>query len=76
MKLVTMTVDLKPYHRGQHVPFPDEVADRLITSGEAINSRPWRGALEPEIADLPMLTTPLRPDPTPEIKPRRRYLTK
>ena len=76
MKLVTMTVDLKPYHRGQHVPFPDEVADRLITSGEAINSRPWRGALEPEIADLPMLTTPLRPDPPPEIKPRRRYLTK
>jgi hypothetical protein len=76
MKLVTMTTDLKPYHRGQHVPFPDEVADGLIERGEAINPRPFRGAVEAEIADLPMLTTPLRPDPPPETKPRRRYLTK
>ena len=76
MKLVTMTTDLYPYHRGQHVPFPDEVAEQLLASGEAINPCPWRGAREPEVADLPMLTTPLRPDPPPETKPRRRSLTK
>jgi hypothetical protein len=75
MKLVEMRVDLKPYHRGKHVPLPDEIADRLVTSGEAVNPRPWRGAREPEIADLPMLTTPLR-QPDGKFKPRRRYLTK
>ena len=76
MKLVTMTTDLKPFHRGQHVPLPDEVADGLLARGEAINPRPFRGAVEPQIADLPMLTRPPRPDPPPEMKPRRRYLSK
>ena len=75
MKLVELTTDLRPWRRGDNVPVPDEMAERLLASGEAVNPRPWRGAREPQIADLPMLTTPLR-QPDGKFKPRRRYLTK
>ena len=75
MKLVTMTTDMRGSGRGDNALLPDEVADKLVASGEAINPR-RSGRAEPSIADLPMLTTPLRPDPPPEAKPRRRYLTK
>jgi hypothetical protein len=74
MKLVTLTTDMRGWGRGDNALLPDEVADKLVANGEATNPRRWPA--EPSIADLPMLTTPLRPDPPPEAKPRRRYLTK
>jgi hypothetical protein len=70
MKLIQLTTDLRPWRRGDDVPVPDDLADKLVASGEAINPRPYP-APHP-LADQPMMTTPLRP----EAKPRRRYVTK
>lgn len=41
MKTVEFTKDMRPRRRGDNVPLPDEVADRLVASGEAINPRPF-----------------------------------
>jgi len=72
MKTVEMTVDLKPFHRGQHVPLEDEIADRLVANGDAINPRPFPPK-EPSIADREIMRAPLPSEGKP---PRRRYLTK
>lgn len=73
MKTVDLTRDLRPWRQGDSVPLPDDLADRLVASGEARNPRPWPPR-EPSLASLPMLTTPLRPA---EAAPRRKtYLTR
>lgn len=41
MRLVTFTCDMKPWSCGQDVVLPDEVAARLVASGEATNPRPY-----------------------------------
>jgi hypothetical protein len=71
MKLIELTTDLRPWRRGDNVPVPDELADKLVESGEAINPRPYPPK-EPGIADRDIMRPPLQPSE----KPRRRYLTK
>ena len=39
MKLVRLTKDLKPWHAGDDKLLDDELADRLLASGEAENPR-------------------------------------
>lgn len=46
MKLVTLTTDLAPWRRGDHVPLPDELAEKVCKTGEAKNMRPYNGATE------------------------------
>lgn len=72
MKLIELTTDLRPWRRGDNVPVPDALADKLVESGEAINPRPFP-AREPSIVDLEIMKPPLPPESS---KPRRRYLTK
>ena len=70
-KLVEFTTDLRPWRKGDNVPVPDDLADRLVASGEAVNPRPFPTP-EPSIADREIVRPPFQP----ETKPRKRYLTK
>jgi hypothetical protein len=40
-RIVKLTADLRPFRKGEDAVLPDEVAARLIKSGEATNSRPY-----------------------------------
>jgi hypothetical protein len=73
MKVVQLTTDLKPWRRGDDAILPDELADKLVASGEGINPRPFNPK-EPDIADRQIMQ-PLR-HADGKFKPRRRYLTK
>ncbi len=65
---VELTADLRPWRKGDNVPLPDFLADKLVASGEAINPRP---GLSTQLADV------AEPAPTAPAAPRRRtYLTK
>lgn len=44
MKTVTLTQDLRPWRAGDDVHLEDEVAARLVASGEAENLRAFRPA--------------------------------
>ena len=74
MKLIELTTDLRPWRRGDNVPVPDDMADSLVASGEAINSRPYLPR-EPSIADREIMQPPLQPERDAK-PPRKRYLTK
>ena len=39
MMLVTFTKNMTPYHRGQDVPLPDNLALQMISEGSAENPR-------------------------------------
>lgn len=41
MKIVTMTRDMRPFHRGQDAVLQDDVALRLQEEGAANNLRPF-----------------------------------
>lgn len=41
MQMVTFTRDMRPYHRGQSVPLPDDVARKMVEDGAADDLRPW-----------------------------------
>lgn len=41
MKMVTFTQDMRPYHRGQSAPLPDDIARQMVEEGAAENPRPW-----------------------------------
>lgn len=76
MKLIKLTTDLRPWRRGDDIPVPDDMADKLVASGDAIDPRPYP-AREPGIADLDIMKPPLQPDRPVDGKPsRRKYLTK
>lgn len=51
MKLVTLTTDLSPWRRGDHVPLPDEMAEKVCASGEAENMRPFPETADPDAAN-------------------------
>lgn len=54
MKTVDLTTDISPWRKGDSVPLPDDVADRLVKSGEAENIRPFPDkAMQAEIAETP-----------------------
>ena len=74
MKLIELTTDLRPWRRGDNVPVPDDMADSLVASGEAINPRSYLPR-EPSIADREIMQPPLQPEPDAK-PPRKRYLTK
>ncbi len=75
MKLIELTTDLRPWRRGDNVPLPDELADKLVASGEGINPRPFTPGTS--IAENDIMRPPLQPERPPDGKPsRRRYLTK
>lgn len=74
MRAVTMTKDMRPWRAGDRVPLPDDVADRLVSSGEARDPAPWPGNGAPftetvgacqDRAELPV-----------QRYPRHRYHTK
>lgn len=41
MKTVTLTRDMRPYGRGEDLHLPDDMADKLVSAGEAENPRPF-----------------------------------
>lgn len=47
MKTVTFTRDMRPWRKGDAVPVPDELADKLVASGEAENPQPFPPGSEP-----------------------------
>jgi hypothetical protein len=44
MKTVEFTTDIRPWQRGAKVALPDDVAARLVASGEAVNPQPFTAA--------------------------------
>lgn len=74
MRAVTMTKDMRPWRAGDRVPLPDDVADRLVSSGEASDPGPWPGSGAPfaETADA----RPDRAELPAQRSPRQRYQTK
>lgn len=62
MRAVTMTKDMRPWRAGDRIPLPDDVADRLVASGDASDPSPWPGdgapftemvGVRPDRAELP-----------------------
>jgi hypothetical protein len=41
MRVVTLKRDMRPWRAGQDAVLPDDVAAKLIASGEATNQRPF-----------------------------------
>lgn len=41
MRIVTITRDMRPYRAGQDAVLPDDLADKLLKSGEAKDPRPF-----------------------------------
>lgn len=72
MKMVTMTEDVRPYHRGQDVPMPDEMADKLVASGSAKDPRPWPEGQAPAEAPRPAPQTYQTRDMRPNRQNGRR----
>ena len=62
MRIVTMTKDMRPWQAGHDVALPDDIAERLMASGDAILSPRHAGS-------------GLQPDDPPR-KPQNRYLTR
>lgn len=66
-RIVTFTRDLRPWQNGQDAVLPDELAAKLIKSGEAKDSRPFP---PPDVAPrIPVEAAPLPPV-------RGRYMTR
>lgn len=74
MRAVTMTKDMRPWRAGDRVPLPDDVADRLVSSGDARDPAPWPGNCSPftETADA----CPDHAVAQPGRHARQRYQTK
>lgn len=61
MKTVEFTTDIRPWQRGATAVLPDDVAGRLVASGEAVNPRPFpETAAEDEPPRKSRLTLPQR----------------
>jgi len=41
MKIVTFTRDMRPWQKGQDAVLPDDIARKVLASGEAENPRPF-----------------------------------
>jgi hypothetical protein len=41
MRIVTLTRDMRPWHKGQDAVLPDALAAKLIKAGEATNEREY-----------------------------------
>lgn len=60
MKTVEFTTDLRPYRKNDVGTLPDDVADRLVASGDAINPRPWPANAAPQKQRRGKLSLPNR----------------
>lgn len=47
MKTVDLTCDMRPWRAGDAIHLEDELADRLVATGEAENPRPFPPGSEP-----------------------------
>jgi hypothetical protein len=65
MKIVTFTRDMRPWQKGQDAVIPDELAAKVVASGEAENPRPFP----------PEDVAPAAPVAAPPA-PARRYITR
>lgn len=66
MKIVTLTRDMRPQRAGEDMVLPDDIAAKVIASGEAKNPRPFP---PPDVA-------PVVPVGKTLTLPRRGYLTR
>lgn len=69
MRVVTMTRDLRPWRAGEDAFLPDEVAARLIESGDAKHMRPFPPGSGSEAPAHESVPDGERPRP-------RRYMTR
>jgi len=81
MRVVQLTRDLRPWHKGQDAVLPDDLAERLLKSGEATNPRPFPPAdvapQKPVGAPVPPVTQATAPTkPTRPTLHRKDYLTR
>ncbi len=80
MRIVQLTRDLRPWRKGEDAVLPDDLASRLLKSGEATNARPFPppdvapatpvGSVSPPV-EAPKPDRPARP-----ILHRKNYMTR
>lgn len=58
MKMVTLTRDMKPWRAGESYAVPDEMAQRLVKSGEAKDERTFP---PPDVSPPTQTASPLQP---------------
>jgi hypothetical protein len=69
MKIIKLNRDLRPWRAGQDAVVPDDVAAKLLASGDATDSRPYPPA---DVAP----STPVGGRPILKLKRPRSYFTR